>query len=129
MIPKWQLLGYNPPSVCKLVEISDAGNLSSSLKSICSVELKLDSETELNLTHCEVAENELDACERWTAAEWLFTPKHGVFGLARGWANITGFLLIIILTTMCICSLPTVRKSGYFQVGLLYLDLLDYVPV
>ena len=124
-----QFLGYNPPPGCKLVELLNTGNLSSSLRSVCSVELKLNSETELDLTHCEVAENEMDACERWTVSEWLFTPKHGVFGLARGWATITGVVLIIILTIMCICALPTVRKSGYFQVIFLCFYVLDYVPL
>ena len=55
-------------------------------------------------------------CQRWSAYDWLLTPKPGVFGLAKGWANITGVCLIVILTIMVICSLPIVRQSGHFQV-------------
>ena len=48
--------------------------------------------------------------------EWLFTMKPGLFGLYPGLANITGWLLVVILATMGVCSLPSVRKSGYFEV-------------
>ena len=48
--------------------------------------------------------------------EWLFTMKPGLFGLYPGLANITGWLLVIILAIMGVCSLPSVRKSGYFEV-------------
>ena len=52
----------------------------------------------------------------YTVAEMLFTDKLTDFGLVGGWANPTGIALIIILTIMVICSLPFVRKSGYFEV-------------
>lgn len=52
----------------------------------------------------------------WTLAEWLLTMRPGQFGLIKGIANPTGVALIIILTVMVICSLPFVRKSGYFEV-------------
>ena len=67
---------------------------------------------------CQQALNEATECNRWSAADWIFTPQPGVFGLAKGFASITGVILIIILTVMVICSLPIVRKSGYFQVYL-----------
>ena len=56
------------------------------------------------------------ACQRWNVYDWLLTIKPGVFGLAKGWANVTGGALITILTIMVICSLPIVRQSGHFQV-------------
>nr|XP_027207906.1 NADPH oxidase 5-like [Penaeus vannamei] len=52
----------------------------------------------------------------YTLAEWLFTMKPEKFGLIEGIANPTGIALMIILTLMVICSLPFVRKSGYFEV-------------
>ena len=58
------------------------------------------------------------ACKRWSVAEWLLTPYPGVFGLIKGYANITGVLLIFVLTIIVICSLPHVRRSGHFQVNL-----------
>lgn len=48
--------------------------------------------------------------------EWILTWKPHVFGLIGGWANPTGVLLISILTTMVICSMPFVRKRGHFEV-------------
>ena len=65
---------------------------------------------------CEKALDEAEPCQRWSIYDWLLTPHHGVFGLAKGYANITGVCLIIILTIMVVCSLPIVRKSGHFQV-------------
>ena len=67
---------------------------------------------------CRHALSEATECNRWSAADWIFTPRPGVFGLAKGFASITGVVLIIILTVMVICSLPIVRKSGHFQVYL-----------
>ncbi|KAG7170629.1 NADPH oxidase 5-like 1, partial [Homarus americanus] len=52
----------------------------------------------------------------WTLTEWLLTMRPGAFGLIPGIANPTGVALIIILAVMVICSLPFVRKSGYFEV-------------
>ena len=69
-----------------------------------------------NAETCQQALNEATECNRWSAADWIFTPQPGVFGLAKGFASITGVILIIILTVMVICSLPIVRKSGHFQV-------------
>lgn len=52
----------------------------------------------------------------FTAAEWLFTSKPGLFGLIAGFANPTGIILFVILMIMFICSLPFVRRGGSFEV-------------
>lgn len=52
----------------------------------------------------------------YTLAEWFFTSKPGLFGFISGWANPTGFLLVIIMFVMFICSLPFVRRGGSFEV-------------
>ncbi|KAI9564083.1 hypothetical protein GHT06_007821 [Daphnia sinensis] len=61
-----------------------------------------------------------------TAAEWLFTTTPGLFGLYPGLANITGWLLCLVLAIMGVCSLPSVRKGGYFEV--FYWSHLLYIP-
>lgn len=40
----------------------------------------------------------------------------GMYGLIPGIANLTGWGLLIILCVMIPCSLPSVRKTGYFEV-------------
>ena len=52
----------------------------------------------------------------WTYYEWLFTMRPGIFGLIGGIANPSGLALMLILTTMVVCSLPFVRRGGYFEV-------------
>jgi NADPH oxidase 5 len=52
----------------------------------------------------------------YTLAEFFFTSIPGLFGFIPGWANPTGFLLVIILLVMFICSLPFVRQGGSFEV-------------
>jgi len=59
-------------------------------------------------------------------ADWLLTTRPGVFGLLGGWANPTGVALVLLLTLMTACSLPCVRKGGYFQV--FYYSHLSYWP-
>ena len=49
------------------------------------------------------------------AWEFLLTHKFNL-GLAPGAAYITGWMLVIILTVIVICSLPFVRRGGHFQV-------------
>ena len=39
----------------------------------------------------------------------------GMFGLIPGIANLTGWGLLAILLMMIPCSLPFVRKTGYFE--------------
>ena len=60
---------------------------------------------------------------RYSYLEWIFTSKPNVMGLIPGWANLTGVGLILILTIMCICSMPIIRKKGHFEVG----KRLDFV--
>ncbi|XP_070496659.1 NADPH oxidase 5 [Chironomus tepperi] len=62
----------------------------------------------------------------YTLAQWFFTSTPGLFGLIRGWANPTGFLLVVIMAIMFICSLPYVRRGGSFEV--FYWTHLLYVP-
>ncbi|XP_046642950.1 NADPH oxidase 5-like isoform X1 [Daphnia pulicaria] len=50
-----------------------------------------------------------------SAEEWLFTTIPGLFGLIPGVANLTGWGLCVILGVMIPCSLPFVRKTGYFE--------------
>lgn len=40
----------------------------------------------------------------------------GLYGLIPGVANLTGWGLLIILAIMIPCSLPFVRKTGFFEV-------------
>ena len=58
--------------------------------------------------------------------EWLFTPIPKMFGLIPGYANLTGWALVIIFTLMVTCSLPFVRKRGLFEV--FYWTHLLYIP-
>jgi len=60
----------------------------------------------------------------WNYYDWILTSKPHVFGLMPGWANPTGVALIAILTTMVICSMPFVRRGGYFEV--FYFSHLQY---
>lgn len=52
-----------------------------------------------------------------TYTELIFTMCPEILGLIPGIANPTGVALMIILTVMVVCSLPFVRKSGYFEVS------------
>lgn len=52
----------------------------------------------------------------YTLAQWFFTSTPGRFGFIPGWANPTGFLLVIILLVMFVCSLPFVRRGGSFEI-------------
>lgn len=53
--------------------------------------------------------------ETHSAKEWLFTMIPGLYGLIPGVANLTGWGLLIILAIMIPCSLPFVRKTGFFE--------------
>ncbi|CAG0897512.1 unnamed protein product [Darwinula stevensoni] len=46
---------------------------------------------------------------------WLLSARPGHFGLIPGWANPTGVALLFVLAVIFVCSLPFVRKSGYFE--------------
>ena len=52
--------------------------------------------------------------------EWMFTTIPEMFGLVPGCATLTGWALVLVLTIMFVFSLPFVRKSGNFEVSLLF---------
>ncbi|XP_074037293.1 NADPH oxidase isoform X2 [Leptinotarsa decemlineata] len=62
----------------------------------------------------------------YTASEWLFTTKPGLFGLIGGVANPTGVALLVILITIVISSQAFVRRGGCFEI--FYYTHLMYVP-
>ena len=47
-----------------------------------------------------------------------------MFGLVHGIANISGIALMASLTIMVVCSLPFVRRGGYFEVRIHFINLL-----
>ena len=122
---------------------------SDELRIMDDFKIKYGNVTVSKMTHCEISLNtsqknltetcfdssrentcsnmltQASACKRWSVAEWLLTPYPGVFGLIKGYANITGVLLIFVLTIIVICSLPHVRRSGHFQVNLSILNQRD----
>ena len=53
-----------------------------------------------------------------TTVDILFTTKAGV-GYVAGSAYITGWMILVILLIIFICSLPFVRRGGYFEVNVL----------
>lgn len=53
-----------------------------------------------------------------SAVDVLFTTKYKI-GWIGGTAYLTGYALIIILAVMIICSMPFVRRKGYFQVSII----------
>jgi hypothetical protein len=122
LMPKLNIT-YEEGTVSKMTVCEvDLNKSHKNVTEICEKEFK---KTSMNETdYCLTAEknsccenlDEADECHRWSVGDWLFTNKPGVFGLAKGWANITGVCLIVILTIMVICSLPIVRQSGHFQV-------------
>ena len=57
-----------------------------------------------------------NSTENWSYLEWTFTAKPNCFGLIAGIANPTGVALTLVLVTMCIFSIPSVRQSGHFEV-------------
>ena len=100
--PGWLNLNYNIPPGCTV----------SNLTEVCqSVGSPLDPAAGVKL--CQVCK---DGFGPWTYYDWLFTMKPGVFGLLGGIANPSGIALMIIMTIMVVCSLPFVRRGGYFEV-------------
>jgi hypothetical protein len=66
-----------------------------------------------NVTLCQICPGD---AEPWSYYEWLFTMKPHVFGLIPGIANVSGIMLMVSMTIMVVCSLPFVRRGGYFEV-------------
>ncbi len=61
----------------------------------------------------------------YTAVEWMFTSRTGTFGVFPGTSSIFGWVLLLIVIVISICSMPFVRKRGNFEVksNLISLDL------
>ena len=108
--PGWQNLNYQLPPGCSV----------SNSTAVCPPGI-LDAER--NVTYCQVCPEGSHGF--WSYQEWLLTLKPGVFGLIPGLANVTGVILIIILTVMVLCSMPFVRRGGQFEV--FYFTHLLYV--
>ena len=102
--PGWLNLNYNLPPGCTL----------SNDTSKCPPDFL---DPQANITHCQYCPGD---AEPWSYSDWLFTMKPGVFGLCGGMANPTGVALMTSLFIMVICSLPFVRRGGYFEVCLLF---------
>ena len=101
--PGWTNLNYQFPDGCTV----------SNLTSVCPPGVL---DPSLNVTLCQVCDPNSGHRGPWTYHEWLFTMKPGVFGLIPGIANVSGISLIIILNVMVVCSMPFVRRGGYFEV-------------
>lgn len=74
---------------------------------------------------CQACNSSLGA-QPWTYAEWIFTSQPHIFGLMQGMANPTGVALMTILTVMFVCSLPFIRRRGFFEI--FYFTHLLYWP-
>lgn len=77
--------------------------------------------SQANITHCQYCPGD---AEPYSYYDWMFTMKPGVFGLIGGIANPSGVALMISLSIMVICSMPFVRRGGYFEVCLLFCQSL-----
>eukprot|EP00092_Neocalanus_flemingeri_P001545 GFUD01001647.1.p1 GENE.GFUD01001647.1~~GFUD01001647.1.p1 ORF type:complete len:817 (+),score=154.82 GFUD01001647.1:61-2511(+) len=62
---------------------------------------------------CQVCDED---SQPWTYAEWIFTTQPGLFGMPGGIANPSGIALLFIMIIMFVCSLPFIRRRGYFEV-------------
>ena len=105
------MMGYKVPPGCDIVPRE------SKLTEFCEWDaLHVPEGLTINvtLTHCQACLP--DQGYKWTYAHWIFTTMPGVFGMPSGYAQITGVVLIVILTIIFIGSLAVVRRSGYFQV-------------
>jgi len=100
--PGWLNLNYNLPPGCTVSNSTDlCQSVGSPLQPAAGVLL------------CQVCDED---SRPWTYYEWLFTTKPGVFGLIGGVANPSGIALMAIMAIMVVCSLPFVRRGGYFEV-------------
>jgi len=107
----WTMMGYNLPPGCDIVPRE------SKLTEFCewdALQVPEGLTINVSLTHCQACLP--DQGYKWTYAHWIFTTMPGVFGMPSGYAQITGVVLIVILTIIFIGSLSVVRRSGYFQV-------------
>ena len=98
--PGWKNLQYHLPSGCVITN-----NSSKCPEGFLN--------PQANVTYCQYCP---DGADPWSYYEWILTMKPGVFGLIHGFANPTGIALIICLSVMVLCSMPFVRRGGYFEV-------------
>ena len=108
----WTMMGYNTPPGCDIV------TRESKLTEFCEWDaLHLPQGLTINtsVTHCQACLPD-SAGEKWSYVYWIFTTMPGLFGMPGGYANVTGIVLIFVLTVIFIGSLSVVRRSGYFQV-------------
>ena len=99
--PGWLNLGYNLPPGCTL----------STNASQCPEGFLLGN-SQGDVAACQYCPDS----DPWSYYEWILTMKPGVFGMPHGVANPTGVALMSVLTIMVVCSLPFVRRGGYFEV-------------
>jgi len=108
----WTMMGYNTPPGCDIVPRE------SKLTEFCDWDAFHVPEgltLETNITHCQACLPDSQG-DKWSYVYWIFTTAPGVFGMPSGYANITGVVLIFIMTVIFVGSLAVVRRSGYFQV-------------
>ena len=74
---------------------------------------------------CQACNSSLGA-KPWNYHEWLLTSKPNLFGLIPGLANPTGIALMAIMAIIFVCSLPFIRRRGFFEI--FYFSHLLYWP-
>lgn len=124
----WTMMGYNTPPGCDIVPRE------SKLTEFCDWDAFHVPEgltLETNITHCQACLPDSQG-DKWSYVYWIFTTAPGVFGMPSGYANITGVVLIFIMTVIFVGSLAVVRRSGYFQVqknqGIFSSTFLNFIP-
>ncbi len=105
----WEEFGPARPGWMNLPYAVPPGCLVSNLTSVCPPG-SLDPAA--GVTYCQVCPKG----EPWSYYDWIMTARPNVFGLIDGWANPTGVVLMAIIVVMVICSMPFVRRGGYFEV-------------
>ena len=64
---------------------------------------------------CQSCNSRMGA-EPWTYMDWIFTSNPHLLGLIQGLANPTGVALMAIMTIIFVCSLPFIRRRGFFEI-------------
>merc|ERR1719445_2310026 len=105
-------MGYNLPPGCNIVtEDSKLAEFCEEDAFVVPTGMTLN----ITITHCEACLPDADG-KKWSYIHWIFTTMPGIFGMPGGYANITGVILILVMTVIFVGSLSVVRRSGYFQV-------------
>ena len=136
LLPSWKNLMYALPPGCKLVCLNSSASIKHPTHSgpqIPHIESHYGDEDLECLRHKAFDDNQVDVkqeCDeaimrpylfgnisgKWTYLEWLLTKRPDVFGLYDGLAYPTGIALVLIMTIMVICSFPSIRRGGHFEV-------------